>query len=230
MTTKISKILVVFVTTASIAFMATALAIRNTGPSWLEETQNLPEYGFARSDGENPQWSSTYRKDGQALATSPSLANVIAKSYDDAARRNQEEIGQLTPQIQPIANRIQEMTGYTEADSQGIKNREEQLVAAMKQIEQQLQDVSEESERHATQAVEIRFEAERTRESGMRLSRQRAQIETELYRLTAQKRQLLDLIYQMEGILQRLRDREQQLLDQGADPSASAPPADTSST
>ena len=91
-------------------------------------------------------------------------------------------------------------------------------------------DLSTEGERLATQAVDIRAVAERTRESGMRLKRQRIQIETEFYRLVEQKRQLLDLVYQMDGILQRLRDREQQLINQGAVSSEPTPAGDSTST
>lgn len=230
MMTKFAKIMVVFVTTASLSFLGVAIAIRNTGPSWREETQNLPDYGFTLSTGENPQWSSQYRTESAPLGSSASLPDMIAKSYDDGTRRNQEKVDEITPQIQPIADRITQMQGFIQADEQGLKKREEQLSAALKQIEQDIQNVSLAGERFATQAVDIRADAERTRESGMRLSRQRQQIETEQYRLIQEKKMLLDLIFQMEGIVQRLRDREQQLIDRGATPEAAAPAAGPSTT
>ena len=230
MTTKISKILVVFVTAASIAFLGIAVGIRNLGPNWLEELQNLPDYGFARTAGENPQWTSTHRTEAQPHATSASLANVIAKSYDVEARRNQDKVTAITPQLESLKNEITRLSSLIEADEQGIAKREEQLAAALSDVGKQIQDISTEGERLATQAVEIRADAERTRESGMRLKRQRIQIETDLFRLTQQKKHLLDLVYQMEGILQRLREREQQLIDQGAVPAGPALPADSSST
>ncbi|MGZ0168644.1 MAG: hypothetical protein ACKVHE_03735 [Planctomycetales bacterium] len=226
MTTNISKILVVFVTAASIAFLGIAVGISKLGPNWLEETHNLSDYAFAETTGENPQWTSTQRTESAPLATG-SLASVIAKSYDDAARRNQDKVAALTPQIETLKQLMTERSAFIEADEQGIGNREEQLALAMENVGKQIQTLSTDSERLATQAVEIRAVAERTRESGMRLKRQRIQIETELYRLVEQKRHLLDLVYQMEGILQRLRDREQQLIKQGASPASSADSAST---
>ena len=226
MTTKISKILVVFVTSASIAFLGIAVGISKLGPNWREEAQNLPDYAFAETTGENPQWTSTQRTESAPLATG-SLASVIAKSYDDAARRNQDKVAALDPQIENLKQQMARLSAFIESDEQGIGKREEQLALAMEDVGKQIQTLSIDGERLATQAVEIRAVAERTRESGMRLKRQRIQIETDLYRLVEQKRHLLDLVYQMEGILQRLRDREQQLIKQGASAASSADSAST---
>ena len=229
MTTKISKILVVFVTAASIAFLGIAVGISKLGPNWREETQNLKDYGFAQTTGEKPQWTSTQRTESAPLATG-SLPAVILKSYEDGAQRNQGKVDVVTPQIEALKQRMTQLAAIIEADGKGITTREDQLVLALEEVGKQIQDLSTDGERLATQAVDIRAVAERTRESGMRLKRQRIQVETEFYRLVEQKRQLLDLVYQMDGILQRLRDREQQLINQGAVTSEPTPAADSTST
>ena len=229
MTTKISKILVVFVTAASVAFLGIAVGISKLGPNWLAETQNLKDYGFAQTTGEKPQWTSTQRTESAPLATD-SLPGVILKSYEDATRRNQEKVAAVSPQIENLKQQITRLSVLIDADGKGITKREEQLVLALEEVGKQIQDLSTDGERLATQAVDIRAVAERTRESGMRLKRQRIQVETEHYRLVEQKRQLLDLVYQMDGILQRLRDREQQLINQGAVTSEPTPAADSTST
>jgi len=122
------------------------------------------------------------------------------------------------------------MRGYIEADKKGLQRREEQLAATLQQVEEEIKEVALEGERFATQAVDIRADAERTREAGMRLNRQRQQIKTELYRLEQEKKHLLDLIYQMEGIVQRLQERNQQLIDRGATPDSSEAPVGPSTT
>ena len=229
MATKISKILVVFVTAASICFLGIAVGISKLGPNWREETQNLKDYGFAQTTGENPQWTSTQRTESAALATG-SLPSVIEKSYVDAKRRNDDKVAVVSPQIETLKQRMAQIAVFIEEDEKGITKREKQLALVLEDVGKQIQTLSADGERLATQAVEIRAVAERTRESGMRLKRQRIQVETELYRLVEQKRHLLDLVYQMEGILQRLRDREQQLIKQGAVPAEQTPAADSAST
>ena len=196
MTTKISKILVVFVTAASVSFLGIAVGISKLGPNWREETQNLKDYGFAQTTGEKPQWTSTQRTESAPLATG-SLPSVIAKSYDDAAEKNKTKTDEVTPQIATLKQRIAQVAAFIEADEKGITSREEQLALALEDIGKQIQALSTDGERLATQAVDIRAVAERTRESGMRLKRQRIQVETELYRLVEQKRHLLDLVYQI---------------------------------
>lgn len=229
MTTKISKIMVVFVTTASIAFLGIAVGISKLGPNWREETQNLPDYAFAETTGENPEWTTTQRTESAPLATG-SLPNVIMKSYDDAKERNEIKVKATTPEIEQVKQQIGRLSTFFGEDVQGIAKREEQLVQALVDVGTQIQTLSTESEVLATQAVDIRAVGERTRESGMRLKRQRIQIETELYRATQQKRLLLDQVYQIQGILHRLQDREQQLIKQGAVPNQAAPAADSTST
>lgn len=229
MTTKISKIMVVFVTTASIAFLGIAVGISKLGPNWREETQNLPDYAFAETTGENPQWTTTQRTESAPLATG-SLPSAIMKSYDDAKRRNEDKVAATTPQTENIKQQMTRLSAFINEDEEGIKKREEQLAQDLVDVGTQIQTLSTEGERLATQAVDIRAVGERTRESGMRLKRQRIQIETELYRAVQQKRHLLDQVYQMEGILHRLQDREQQLIKQGAVPSQAAPAVDSTST
>lgn len=229
MTTKISKIMVVFVTTASIAFLGIAVGISKLGPNWREETQNLPDYAFAETTGENPQWTTTQRTESAPLATG-SLPSAIMKSYDDAKRRNEDKVAATTPQTENIKQQMTRLSAFINEDEEGIKKREEKLAQNLVDVGSQIEAISAEGEQLANQAVDIRAVGERTRESGMRLKRQRIQIETELYRAIQQKRHLLDQVYQMEGILHRLQDREQQLIKQGAVPNQAAPAVDSTST
>ena len=167
MTTKISKILVVFVTAASICFLGIAVGISKLGPNWREETRNLKDYGFAQTTGENPQWTSTQRTESAALATG-SLPSVIEKSYVDAKRRNDDKVAVVSPQIETLKQRMAQIAVFIEEDEKGITKREKQLALVLEDVGKQIQTLSADGERLATQAVEIRAVAERTRESGMR--------------------------------------------------------------
>ena len=68
MLTIISKILVVFVTFASIAFLAFSIIVTTAGPNWQKEAEALPDYTFTQSGGEKPTWLEAMPSGGQFIA------------------------------------------------------------------------------------------------------------------------------------------------------------------
>jgi len=220
MLTKLSRILVVFTTAVSIAFMGTVLAIRGSGPNWIVESQNLPDYAFSQSTGENPQWSGQHRKEAQPVATSAVLPDVIAKAYDDAQRRN---IDAILPQIPPVEQRTAATKSLLESDQKGLEVRVTMVEQLIADINKQINDVAVDGDRKAGQAVEIRAEAEELRGAVARLKRQLQQVHADHYQLREQRRRLLDLLHQTRGLHLRLQERHEQLIQDGAVAPAAAP-------
>jgi len=223
MLTKLSRILVVFTTAVSIAFMGTVLAIRGSGPNWIVESQNLPDYAFSQSTGENPQWSGQHRKEAQPVATSAVLPDVIAKAYDDAQRRNKEQIKAILPQIPPVEQRTAATKSLLESDQKGLEVRVTMVEQLIADINKQINDVAVDGDRKAGQAVEIRAEAEELRGAVARLKRQLQQVHADHYQLREQRRRLLDLLHQTRGLHLRLQERHEQLIQDGAVAPAAAP-------
>ncbi|MHC4878550.1 MAG: hypothetical protein ACYTGL_19050 [Planctomycetota bacterium] len=220
MLNRLSKVLVVFVATASLAFMGFAFALNNAGPNWQAEAESLDDYTFTFTPGENPTWSGTYRNDSQQVGTDRNLGAVVVKAYADAKRRNDEAAGAITPQIQPLKDRTTAITGFVAQDTVAIDKRHQQLLAEVTAIDEQIKSTGLDGDRFAEQAITIRTETDRRRESVFRLKRELDQIETDQYFQLGQRRRLLDRLHQLEGILLRLRQRHQQLLDAGANPQA----------
>lgn len=222
MLTKLSKIMVVFIATCSIAFMGFAIALSNSGPNWRVETRNLPDYTFALSTGENPQWTATRRDEQAAAGTSANLADVIGRAYDAERSRNEAVINGdgSTPSLQLQIDGVEEAIGFRTAnivaDTNGMAARVAQLAEERDTLQQQVKDVILAANAKGEQAKTIREEAERRRGSVFRLRRQMESIETESHQLVVQRRLLLDLWYQMEGLRLRLAEREQQLVSEGA--------------
>ena len=75
--TLISKILLVLVLFASIAFMGFAAVSAVGGPNWSKEKDALTDYVFEYQSGENPTWSVKTRRGQEQLSSSPVLAKVI---------------------------------------------------------------------------------------------------------------------------------------------------------
>ena len=215
---RLSKILVVFVATASVAFMGFALALNNAGPNWTAEAESLTDYTFTYTPGENPSWAATYRNDTQQVGSNRNLGAVVVKAYADAKRRNDEATSAITPQIQPIIDRTTAIREAVSQDTAAIGLRHEQLMAEVKKLDDSIAATGLEGDRNAEQAITIRTETERRRESVFRLTRELDQIENDHYFQLGQRQRLLDRLHQLEGIRLRLQQRNQQLLDSGAKP------------
>lgn len=215
MVTKLSKIMVVFITASSIALMGFALALSNSGPNWRTDMYDLPDYSFSLSTDVNPTWSAR-RRTGEDVGTSASLADVIGRAYAAETQRNQALIDPIPQQITNLETSIGARQINIDTDTKGMQARAEQLRTARTTLQQQIKNVILAATAKGDQANTIREEAGRRRGSGFRLRRQMESIETETFQLTEQRRQLLDLWYQMEGLRLRLAAREQQLIREGA--------------
>lgn len=222
MITKLSKIMVVFITASSIAFMGFAIALSNSGPNWMVEKERLPDYEFELSTGENPAWTAKRRDSDTAAGTSPNLANVIARAYDAERQRNQAimdgdaTLGTLAEQITGMEEVIDLRKANIATDTNGMVARVDQLRATRDTLQEDIKNLILAANDKGEQARRIREEAERRRGSVFRLRRQMESIETESHQLTVQRRLLLDLYFQMEGLRLRLAEREQQLVSEGA--------------
>lgn len=215
MITKLSKIMVVFITASSLAFMGFAIALSNSGPNWQIETRSLPDYTFSLSTGENPQWSAT-RRTGEQAGSTAVLADAIGRSYVAETQRNTGLMEPLPQQIAGLEQAFKAREANITTDTQGMDARFQQLHASRDTLQQQVKQIALQATAKGDQATRVREEAERRRGSGFRLRRQMETIEAETHQLTVQRRLLLDLYYQMEGLRLRLAEREQQLVSEGA--------------
>jgi hypothetical protein len=215
---RLSKIMVVFVATASIAFMGFALALNNAGPNWQAEAETLRKagYTFTETPGENSSWSATFRNDSQPVGSNRNLGAVVVRAYADGKRRNDEAEANLSKDIQPLVDRTKAIEAFVAQDTEALRLRNDQLLAEVKKLDETIASTGLQGDRHAEQAIAIRAETERRREAVFRLTRELDQIENDRYFELGQRLRLLDRLHQLEGIRLRLQQRHQQLLDAGA--------------
>lgn len=216
MITKLSKVLVVFVTFASVAFVGFALAITNSGPNWVTASQALPDYEFTYTGGEKPSWAVKPRSGGDQTKSARAHPDVIGWAYDDAKKKLEEEIGKVSPQIKPLEDQIQATSQMIEQDLYGLTAKREQLSKQLDDIHKQIASITQETTRANEETLKIRGQAEQRRSDVYRLIRNYQAIEADQYQLVQQKRRLLDMLYQMQGLRNRLEERADDLLAQGA--------------
>ena len=215
MLTKISKILVVFVTFASIAFLAFSIIVTTAGPNWQKEAEALPDYTFTQSGGEKPTWSVRHRLVEQPLKTSVAYPDVIAEAYKHAKIEPDEAIAKYPPLIEKAKNDLAMTKQLIEVDVKGLEARKTELFQQYDAQQKLLADTSDALIKAGEATLKLRVEAERRRSDSYRLGRNLQAIEADHFQLIEQKQRILDLIFQMQGMRDRLRERANDLTAAG---------------
>lgn len=211
MLTKLSKIMVVFVTFASISFLAFSIIVTTAGPNWQKEAEALPDYAFTQSGGEKPTWSVKHRLAEQPLKTSIIYPDVIAEAYKHAKIEPDEAIAKYPPLIEAQKKEIATTKKLIETDVKGLEARKDELFKQYEAQQKLLAETSDALIKAGEGTLKIRVEAERRRSDSYRLGRNLQAIEADHYQLTEQKQRLLDLIFQMQGMRDRLKERANDL-------------------
>ena len=89
--TLFSKILLVLVLFASIAFMGFTAVSSVGGPNWYREKDAMTDYLFEYQPGENPIWAVKTRRAGEQISTSPVLAKVIVAAQKHKIQQQNEK-------------------------------------------------------------------------------------------------------------------------------------------
>lgn len=224
--TKISKVLVVFTTAACLAFLGFAAAVSVGGPNWERiAAEELPEYTFERSIGENPTWSAKVRASDESVGTDPSLAAVVVKALDHKKRQVDSRLGGdpganrpgLDQQIEVTKARLAEAQQLAEKDAAALKKYEEQLVQQLGQLNQTIAQVSQQIVTKTQEAEAVQAETAERRGDVVRLQEQLEALQEDRDRIVAQQEQLRDRIRRLEGTKGRLQRRKEQL-QQRAEP------------
>ena len=224
--TKISKVLVVVTTAACLAFLGLAAAVSVGGPNWERiAAEQLPEYDFERSVGENPTWSAKLRTSDESVGTDPSLAAIVVKALEHKKRRVDSRLNgdpsvnrpALDEQIRVTQARLEEAGQLAEKDAAALKNYEEQLVQQLQQLNQAITQVSQEIVTKTQEAEAVQTDTEERRGDVVRLQEQLEALQEDRERIVAQQEQLRDRIRRLEGTKGRLERRKEQL-EQRAEP------------
>lgn len=216
--TKYSKILSVFVTFASLAFMGFAAVNAVGGPNWQAEAARETDYIFENSGGENPTWSVRWRRDseGAKLKTTPSLAAAVVAAREHAIQQQRDELEQIETRIPKVEADIKLFSTVIAVDLQAMKKREDGLAQQITVLNQRANQLAAEAVAKAGEAQQIRAEAELRRADVFRLREQLDEIQTEQFQVEEQKRRLDDLLIRANGVLQRLEQRQVRLKEAGA--------------
>ncbi len=227
---KLGKLLAIFLTVASIAFVGFAVATTFGKPTFDEvlAQEYFNGYRISKTAGPEGQWVATRGSDEGNVASSKIKAEVIAKVMDEILQKNTQETQELTSREPDLEKRIAELTTAQFQSVEALKKYEEELrtrLAALRTAEAnlgtQVVTATGESQKLESQIIARRGDV-------LRLEEQVAELKSDTFRLTQIERQLRDLLNQMRGNLE-LAEHRQNLLS-GGDATYSPPPVEAQAT
>ena len=216
MTTLISKILAVFVTIASVAFMAVVMAnVSAGGPNWQKQANELKEVTFDRANPQAP-WTAKRRTDSSDLGGGPILPAAIVSAQKKLLEAENTRQTELDQKIAQMKGAIAESKALIDVDLDAMKRREadldKQFADLMEQMNQLSQDFNLESKKQTADLAVLKLRAHEyilVKNQLEELKAQREVATEELARLRA-------LVYQAKANLERVQTRRQLLQEDGA--------------
>ncbi|MEI8019504.1 MAG: hypothetical protein WCH39_14965 [Schlesneria sp.] len=217
----IGKILVVFVTACSMGFLAFVVALRNGGPDWQGEMRSpelQKEFVFATEPGEKVMYSAKHRRtETEVSPKTPILAEVILKSRkrleDDANKKMQE----LSPQVQPLTERLAVIKKLIPEDDAGVQLRVKKYEEQIEKLVGQLKQVGDEFSAKTLETQDVMRLAQDRREEGYRLANQLELLRNDKFAALQQQKVLEFELIRLEENRQRLERRQKQLKQQLGD-------------
>lgn len=215
------KICVVFVTAASLAFMAFAGAMRSGGKDWQAEADELGEdFILNIIPGDKTSYAITYRPNGESLGKSEVLAEVVTKAWAKKVTVTRDQLKKLTDEAAAIQPDTDAKILAIEADKQGLAARIQVMTQQLEQVNEAIANVNAEINDAALEVQQIRLEGQERREEGYRLRNQLELLRNDLYVAQVQRKNLEDEELRLREILRRLERRKQQLSGTTADDEA----------
>ncbi len=216
MTTFISKILAVFVTIASVAFMAVVIAnVSAGGPNWQARSKELSDVAFERANPQAP-WTAKSRIDGSDLGGGPILPAAIVSAQKKLIDAERTKHTTLDQEIARRKSTIAEAKALIDADLDAMKRREadldKQFADLLEQMNQVSQNFTMEAKKQTEDLAVLKLRAQEYVLIKNQLEELRAQREVateELARLKA-------LVYQAKANLERVQTRRELLKQDGA--------------
>jgi len=208
------KVMVVFVTAASLGFAAFTLSLVSGGPNWKNEVEAedfTNDFILNVSGGEKKSYAVKVRATDAAVATSSILPEVVVKAREKQVTEAKAEDAKLAAEIARIKPIIAEFKALIPPDQAGLLARSAAMDKVLEQQDKATQAASAEFAAKSASIKQIDFTMKERREEGFRLKNQLELLRTDLNAALVQQKALEDELVEVEENLKRLERREQQL-------------------
>lgn len=214
---RLTRVLVVFVTAASLGFAAFAIALVNGGPNW-QTLAAAPELAsdVAINLPETPagSYSAVHRSSGDKIKDSKVLAEVVIEGQKrvlDDLKKEEQELSELLTKLKP---QLDDHKKLVEADQAGILARAEAWSQQLARLKQALDQLNQQLQTRTVEATQIQKDLEERRFEVLRLQNQLELLRDDLAAAEQQRDALVNELDQLRESQQRLDRRQKQLQQQ----------------
>jgi chromosome segregation ATPase len=215
--TKLTRVLVVFITLASFGFMAFVFALVSGGPNW-EALADQPE--FARTVSLVPpstpegSWTASNRSTGAQLKSSKLLAEVVLEGQKAVLAELTSELQQLEPLVEPLKAQLAESRRIIGADAAALEARATAWAAQLAKLSEALKQTNEQLQLRTVEATQVQRDLEERRFEVYRLQNQLELLRDDLFAAEQQREALISELTILKESEERLARRQQQLQQQ----------------
>lgn len=216
MTTRISKILTVFITMASVGFMAVIMAnVLAGGPNWKARADELNEVAFEQANPQAP-WTAKRRTNQEDMGGGPIRPAAIVAVQKKLIQQEEEEAKKLDDKIQILKGLTDTNKVLNDTDAEAMKRRQAELAALYTQKETEWKKIASDITAKTEALTKITgLTNVRNRES-IRYRHQIEELVIEKQQIEEEVRRLKDLLHQANANWERAKTRQSVLVEDGA--------------
>jgi uncharacterized protein (DUF3084 family) len=213
----LSRILLIFVTAASLAFMAFAGALVTGGPDWIalaNSTEVSREVAITPPVVPNGPWTATHRLSGSSVSSNPIVAQVVTDAQKRVLDDLKQQLQAAGPELESLKAQLDGARQVNERDLPGIELRFAESAARLKVLTEQIQKTTDELEAGNLVVATAQRELATLRDEVYRLQAVLELLRDDLFAAEAQRQALKNELMGLQESQRRLERRNQQLQQQ----------------
>jgi len=212
------KVLVVFITAASVSFAAFAMSLVSGGTNWEGDANSAEltdDMIIAVTQGEKPSYAVKVRKTQETVGSSTNLlADAVIAARTRQLNDAKQELQRLTQEIEKANTESASRKALIPVDEAAMKARTALYDSQLNKISSDLGAVTTDFTSKGGEIQQIqRLNLER-RDEALRRKNELELLRNDLFAARGQQKALEDELLRAEENLRRLKNRESQLLDQ----------------
>lgn len=213
--TRISKILVIFVTASSAGFMAFAIVnVLAGGPNFRAYANRIPEVTFSQDNPQAP-WQVKRKTNSEDMGNGRILPEAVINAHKKLAQQENDSSAAVDKNISALKARYDEAAKLIELDTKALTVRQTELDAEYKALLAELETTSQDYNRQ-TQAIQQKLDtAQLRREENLQLKSQLEELRAQRLASVNELARLRDLLFQAQANLQRAQRRQELLIADG---------------